>query len=107
MTRKDLCSTYLYYTEFTNVYALPAHHLLLRGVVGDLMDVVHNKAYMLLTSETEAVLRERGRCMSYTLELRDKYKCFVDAYRQYKMSDILHFCQYYSSLLFYKILLGD
>ena len=60
-----------------------------------------------LTPEMEATIIQRGKLICYTTEIRDKYKCIISCYRQYNMSDILHFSMYYSALLFYDILLGD
>ena len=60
-----------------------------------------------MDKQLEELLVLRGKGIRYTSELRDRYKCLVGKYKQYKMSDLLHFAMYYSSLLLFDCLLGD
>ena len=60
-----------------------------------------------MDKQLEELLVLWGKGIRYTSELRDRYKCLVAKYKQYKMSDLLHFAMYYSCLLLFDCLLGD
>ena len=46
----DLASTYLHYARFSQLYVLPVQHLLLRGVVSDLVSGLQEKRLRLLST---------------------------------------------------------
>lgn len=77
----DIVTKYLYYTCFKDVYCLPVQHLLLRGVLRDMVECLMNKKNKLLTASAEKVIIERGERLRYTRELRDKYKCIIRCYK--------------------------